>query len=440
MDKGRVLASKYQLVSLLAEGGMGTVWRARHLDLETDVAVKLVRAHIAGDELVTERFRREARAAAQLKSPHVVALLDYGLEDGAPYMVMELLEGEDLAAHLRGGRKLDPTRVGDILRPMTKALRLAHASGLVHRDLKPANVFLARVGEDEVVKVLDFGIAKEIDPSAGSLRTKTNVLLGSPLYMSPEVVAGGVVDHRLDLWSLAMMALEMLTGVHPFQSATVDEVLAKVERASVPLPSSLELSSTAFDPFFARALHPDPGARFPSASELGRAFDDAVRLHASEGERGSVLERAVETLEMGSTAAPIRPEPTERRPRTRWVWAALGALAVVPVAGYAIRNADPPHRTEPAQTEPVGVPTGAPLVGATSTASVAAPSASTSAASAEPSATASVASPVATAPPAVPIRAGARSSPATPPSGTALPNAAPGTAFHPIYGVPVRAP
>ncbi|MBL8740181.1 MAG: serine/threonine protein kinase, partial [Myxococcales bacterium] len=211
VEAGLIIAGKYRLVAPIATGGMGAVWRARHETLETDVAVKVMTAAAATMDSALERFKREARAAAQLKSPNVVQIHDYGIHEEIPYIVMELLEGEDLGVHLARHGTLSLDRAATILRSAAKALRLAHDAGLVHRDLKPANIFLARIAGEEVIKVLDFGIAKEKDQKLASIETSHNALLGSPLYMSPEQTRGSELDHRSDLWSLSVLLLEMIT-------------------------------------------------------------------------------------------------------------------------------------------------------------------------------------------------------------------------------------
>jgi eukaryotic-like serine/threonine-protein kinase len=277
VEAGLIIAGKYRLVAPIATGGMGAVWRARHETLETEVAVKVMTAAAATMDSALERFKREARAAAQLKSPNVVQIHDYGIHEDIPYIVMELLEGEDLGAHLAREGTLSLARAASILRPAAKALRLAHDAGLVHRDLKPANIFIARIAGDEVVKVLDFGIAKEKDQKLASIETSNNALLGSPLYMSPEQTRGSAVDHRSDLWSLAVVLLEMITGDVPFSGASLGDVFVKICTGPIPPPSQMGLFSPGLDAFFERALHRDPAARFTTASEMASAFDGIVR-------------------------------------------------------------------------------------------------------------------------------------------------------------------
>ncbi len=214
--EGTVVAGKYQIERPLTRGGMGSIWVARHLKLDMRVAVKLMAPALAETEVGRARFEREARAVALIQSPNVAQIHDYGVEDGTPYIVMELLAGEDLGARLQRGRRLPISAVAAIFAQIAKALRRAHDAGIVHRDLKPANVFLARSDEDEIVKLLDFGIAKLNGTGSAEEATATGVVLGSIHYMSPEQARGvREVDHRSDLWSLGVIAFRAIVGRLP---------------------------------------------------------------------------------------------------------------------------------------------------------------------------------------------------------------------------------
>jgi serine/threonine-protein kinase len=206
---GQVLADRYRLDAPLGSGGFGTIWRAQHLVLQAPVAVKLIDPEIAKDSGAVDRFMREARAAAALRSPHVVQILDYGFDGDLPFIVMELLEGENLAQRLRRLGRLSPNETARLLNHVARAISRAHEVGVVHRDLKPENVFIVRNEDEEVAKVLDFGVAKM--DSGGltttSARTRTGSLLGTPYYMSPEQVQGNKeVDFRSDLWAIGIIA------------------------------------------------------------------------------------------------------------------------------------------------------------------------------------------------------------------------------------------
>ena len=186
---GLMIAGKYRLDRPLARGGMGSVWVARHVGLDMPVAIKFMDAAIASLDDAVVRFEREAKLSARIRSPHVVEVLDYGTDAGRPYIVMELLLGEHLGERLRREGRLWLPDAAAIVLQVAKALRRAHEAGAIHRDLKPANVFLSQVDDDEIVKLLDFGIAKCGWGDDGEV-TKTGVVLGSPSYMSPEQVRG----------------------------------------------------------------------------------------------------------------------------------------------------------------------------------------------------------------------------------------------------------
>ena len=213
--EGEILAGKYRVERLLGSGGMGMVVAAHHLDLDEKVALKLLLPGAATNPMLVARFVREARAAAKIKSEHVARVTDVGqLEDGSPYMVMEHLEGSDLAAYLTRTGPLPVAEAVDFVLQACEALAEAHGLGIVHRDLKPANLFcVQRVDDQRSIKVLDFGISKiSVDTASQSL-TQTSALMGSPLYMSPEQMQSArTVDARADIWSLGVILFELLAG------------------------------------------------------------------------------------------------------------------------------------------------------------------------------------------------------------------------------------
>jgi serine/threonine-protein kinase len=275
-----MVAGKYRLERLLARGGMGSVWAAWHRHLEVRVAVKFMDPSLAGSTEACHRFEREARAAARLRSPHVVQILDYGIEEGSPYIVMELLAGEDLRTILERAKRLPLRAAARIATQACKALRLAHEAGIVHRDLKPANIFISRLDEEEAVKILDFGLAKSTRlPKAGE-STESGVLVGSPHYMSPEQARGRTLDHRSDLWSLAVIVFRAITGEKPFGGEELGDVLVRI--CTDPIPSARRLCPELpreVDRFFERALARDPDRRFQSAPELAAALQELAGEH-----------------------------------------------------------------------------------------------------------------------------------------------------------------
>jgi serine/threonine protein kinase/class 3 adenylate cyclase len=278
----RGLGGRYALQQCFAEGGMAKVWRAFDTQLERPVAVKMLRApHRQSDE-VYAGFESEALAIARLQHPHVVQIHDFGVDEGEPFMVMELLEGEDLGARLERLGRLPLGAVGTLVHELASALTAAHAVGLVHRDLKPGNVFFARTATGEVVKVLDFGLAYLLDrlgaapesPAApGGARVTTSAFAGTPHYMSPEQVLDSGVDHHSDLWSLGVLAYHALTGQHPFQGQSLRELLLAICTARVTPPTTLVPGlPPEVNAFFEQALAKGSNQRFQSAREMAVAF------------------------------------------------------------------------------------------------------------------------------------------------------------------------
>jgi serine/threonine-protein kinase len=272
---GHVIAGKYRLVEKLGEGGMGAVWRADHATLGSPVAVKLVNQAQLDSHDGVARFLNEARAAALLRSPHVVQILDHGVDDGVPFMVMELLEGESLAQRLARVGTLSLAETSRILTQVARAVTKAHEAGIVHRDLKPDNIFLVQNDDEELAKVLDFGIAKVahgLAQSAHKLSTRTGALLGTPFYMSPEQVRGHAVDARTDLWALAIIGFECAVGRVPFDAETVGDLLLQICTEPIPAPSSFTSVPPSFDAWFARGVARPREERFQSARELAEAL------------------------------------------------------------------------------------------------------------------------------------------------------------------------
>jgi serine/threonine-protein kinase len=272
---GTVLAGKYRVEKLLGEGGMGWVVEATHMHLEQRVALKFMHAkNMEEHPDAVARFIREARAAARIQSEHIARVFDVGtLDNGAPYLVMEYLEGQDLEGLLRKRKKLPIEEVVSYALQACEGLAEAHAKGIVHRDLKPANLFLARTTDGSVrVKLLDFGISK-LAPSGGGPdagMTSTQALMGSPLYMSPEQLRSSKrVDRRTDLWSMGIILYEMLGGASPFEADTLPEVCARI-MAEPPPP--LVMGTTGIGAVVMRCLEKDANARFPDAGALAMAL------------------------------------------------------------------------------------------------------------------------------------------------------------------------
>jgi eukaryotic-like serine/threonine-protein kinase len=281
--KAREMGS-YQLGELLGRGGMGEVYKASHRMLARPAAIKLIRPEmLAGSDpavarLAIARFRREAEAAAHLRSPHTVSLYDFGVtEDQTLYLVMEFLDGMDLASLVRQHGPMPASRVIHVLRQVCDSLEEAHARGLVHRDIKPANIHLGRVGcLQDFVKVLDFGLVKTAAADAAtSVATLEGVILGTPAYMAPEMVLGETVDGRADLYALGCVAYYLLTGEHVFTGDTVLKVITQ-HLQTVPVPPSgrTELPiPAALEQLVLACLAKKPEERPQNARRLAQALD-----------------------------------------------------------------------------------------------------------------------------------------------------------------------
>jgi eukaryotic-like serine/threonine-protein kinase len=316
------LIGSVRLKRLLGQGGMGSVWIGDHASLETEVAVKFMSAEIATKPEAVARFKREATAAAQLKSPHVVQVLDHGVTPyGVPFIVMELLEGEDVGKRVGRLGQLPVVEVCAIVTQACKALGKAHARGIVHRDIKPDNIFLVDSEGELFVKLLDFGIAKRAEDAALHM-TGTGTMVGTPYFMSPEqVMSAKDADYRADLWSLAVVAYNALTGRVPFFAETLGALCVAIHSGyHAPVTRDRPELPAALDSWFHRALARDPAARFASAKqmaeEFARASGVAIAPTASLGGAGSSaplgerLTAAITTPGFGTPSpTPLSPAP-----------------------------------------------------------------------------------------------------------------------------------
>jgi serine/threonine-protein kinase len=280
-----MLAGKYRIDRVLGEGGMGVVVAATHVELEQKVAIKFLLPDALRNAEVVSRFSREARAAARIRGEHVARVIDVGaLETGAPYIVMEYLEGRDLAAILAAHGPLPVVDVVSYVLQACEALAEAHLAGIVHRDIKPANLFLAATADrSHIIKVLDFGISKSMDPnSASGSLTRTSAVLGSAFYLSPEqLVAAKTVDHRADIWALGIVLYQLLAGRVPFDGESMPEVVAHILK-NQPIPLR-QIRPDVPDPLaaiIAHCLREMPHERFGSVLELARALAPYGGEHA----------------------------------------------------------------------------------------------------------------------------------------------------------------
>jgi serine/threonine-protein kinase len=313
IDAPRTIGGRYELEDLLGEGGIGQVWRARHIALNSHVAIKFLQGGSAVAESTKRRFAAEAQITAQLKTPNAVQVFDFGVTDeGQPYLVMELLEGETLGSRIDRLGRLGIAETIRLLGPCARALDRAHKLGIIHRDFKPENVIICGDEHEgnELVKVLDFGLAKLAgalgdgpDASrpvaassrdlskAGASLTETGIVLGTPLYMAPEQARDAQdVDLRADVWAFGVVAFECLTGLSPFRAPTVTELFAQINAGvhsrAIDLRPSLP---PAFDAWFDTACAHDPEKRFPSAGtawkELALALGAETSIPPSFGPR-----------------------------------------------------------------------------------------------------------------------------------------------------------
>jgi serine/threonine-protein kinase len=274
---GTFVGDRYRIESKLGSGGMGTVWLAHDLSLDRRCAIKIVEPDKAQSEEVRTRFQREAKAAAQLRCDNVVDIFDHGEFRGLPFIVMELLEGEDLFTRLFQRTQLGGEETYRIVVQVARALARAHAAGIVHRDIKPENIFLVPGDEQETAKVLDFGIAKDQRYDLHDRKTKDGTLLGTPYYMSPEQIRGEIVDWRADLWSLAVIAFQCLTGRPPFDSEALGQLMGAILYERIPRPTELDpWLNPALDAWWEKAADRDREKRYQTAKELADALGEAL--------------------------------------------------------------------------------------------------------------------------------------------------------------------
>jgi serine/threonine-protein kinase len=280
LGAGDVIAGKYHLVELLGEGGMGSVWVAHNATLDIHVAIKVIRADLAGGARLSDRMLQEARAAAQLGHPAIVRISDFGATDsGDPFVVMELLAGEDLAAVLERRGRLSPVKAIRTLLPVAHALVTAHDKKIVHRDIKPENIFLARAEDGGVQpKLIDFGVAK-LNRSPSERLTMVGAVMGSPGYMPPEQARGDDVDMRADIWSLCAVLYELVTGRLPFQGKNYNALLRSIIEDEPPPVTNFGIGDAALWEVVRKGLAKNPDERWPSMRRLGAALADWLLSH-----------------------------------------------------------------------------------------------------------------------------------------------------------------
>jgi serine/threonine-protein kinase len=338
---------------------MGAVWLADHLTLDVRCAVKFMTGDASRDPNFLSRFEFEARAIAQLQSPYVVRVLDYAVDNDTPFIAMEFLQGEDLCARLSRAGRLDTQTTYRLVTQVARGLAKAHLAGVVHRDLKPENVFLAQEDEEEIAKLLDFGVAKSTAFAVHGTATQAGSLLGTPAYMSPEQARGlREIDHRSDLWSLAVITYQCLTGKLPFDSPTLGDLFALIMYEPMPVPTKIApWLPHDFDEWWAKAASRNVEDRFSSARDLADALGEALGITQGDANRTRVTWRGEKVsvpappevaaapalptppppdgadARITSTQAPLTRSLRGARqlmgsPRARYVAACIGAISV----------------------------------------------------------------------------------------------------------------
>ncbi|HEX5149133.1 MAG TPA: Stk1 family PASTA domain-containing Ser/Thr kinase, partial [Candidatus Limnocylindrales bacterium] len=300
-DIGTVLGGRYRLLELLGQGGMATIYRARDAQLERDVAVKVLRPEYGRDPDFFARFRQEAQSAASLNHPGVVAVYDYGTDIVGPFIVMELVDGEDLASIIRRSGALPPRQAARLTAGVAHAIAAAHENGFVHRDIKPGNILVTREGR---VKVADFGIARAIAEAALTLPGTT---LGSVHYFSPEQARGEPTTPASDIYSLGIVLFELLTGHRPWTGDSAAAIATARLTSAVPSPSGIRAGvPPILEAITRKAMALDPEQRFASATEMADALDrflaDSAGASAGSAGAAGVSPAAVEAAAAGAVA------------------------------------------------------------------------------------------------------------------------------------------
>lgn len=380
---GATLAGKYRIEERLSSGGMCDVFRARHVLIDKEVAVKVLKSHYAADAKIAGRFEQEARAASRVRHPNAIDVTDFGIAPGdAPFIVMELVEGETLGQLIRRSGPLTLQRAASILRQVGGALEAAHSVGVIHRDIKPDNILVSEYEGGDWVKVLDFGVAKiQEDVTRRGALTGANFLIGTPVYMSPEQWEGRPVDARSDIYSLGVVMYEALTGAAPFAGDSRRLMAAHTAAPPPPLRVRRPDLPPDVEAVVMRALEKDPARRPQSAIEFAQAFALAAGFgqEAAQSELPSRTVAPMNEREAPPNAAEIADETTLVRRRSaafpvRYVRRRrrLAALALAALLACAFLAAFLLHRdratpADPTNREVASAPVPAADAGADST-------------------------------------------------------------------------
>jgi len=331
LQPGGVLGGRYEILQLLGEGGMGAVYKARDVELDRVVAVKVIRPELVGRAEILQRFKQELILARKVTHKNVIRIFDLGQAGNIKFITMEFVEGADLKQVLRVKRKLEPKEAGELMLQVARALEAAHAEGVIHRDLKPQNIMIEQ--ESGRVLVMDFGIARSVESQG---MTQTGALMGTPEYMSPEQAKGEKLDHRSDLFTFGIIFYELLTGRSPYKSDTIMGSLMKrlQEPARPPIEADTSVPQDLSD-LVSKCLQREPAERCQSAHEIVRALEDRLGLTPSR----TII-----------ATAPARVAAAARH----WRWAAAGlAVVLLAIAGYLFRERFAP--STPATQKPKSV-------------------------------------------------------------------------------------
>ena len=305
---GEVLDGKYTIGEVIGSGGMGTVYEAVQNDSDRRVAIKVLHSKYSKSPKIVERFQREARFAGSIEHDNICRVIDHGTSgDGAPYLVMPLLNGRPLGRILEKEERLSSSQMVDIACQTLQALAAAHHRKVVHRDLKPDNIFISRVGEREnLVKLLDFGISKVLENDNPSDLTATGMVLGTAYYLAPEQARGSKkIDQRVDVYAMGVILYEALTGGRPFEGDTYNEVVFKIAGDPVKPPRVLNPEiPQSLERVILKAMAIDPGARFSSAEEMCRALEQAT----DAGSDSPDLEETLADTDIEGARAVSKPE------------------------------------------------------------------------------------------------------------------------------------
>jgi serine/threonine-protein kinase len=362
LEAGTILSDRYEVLRRLGTGAMGAVYLARHRHMERLCAIKVLHAKLSDDREALERFTREARNASRIGHPNVCTVYDFGrTPDGLVYLAMEYVEGRTLGSILAERGSLSPRRAASLAGQIAAGLDAAHAMGIVHRDLKPDNVMVAGGRDGEIVKLVDFGIAKALERDLGRDVTAPGVVVGTPDYMAPEQFAGDPTDHRSDLYALALIFFRMVTGTLPFGGTSARETLTRrltdpprALRQAAPQVAFPDELQAVLD----RALARRPDQRYPTGAALIEALQAALVSLPPE------TADATETVRLDAPTAALREAtlPTRRRRGLPYLIAAAAAAVLVTAVMIRRSAGGTPDTTQRAETKITMPPPAAPVL------------------------------------------------------------------------------